>query len=310
MTTCPDYQATGKEPFYPFPRTWWSTPVPTNPGIAPNSAQLVSNLVNQISTEYGTVNVDQGPSRFVVHGRDMGWQEVAISQPRAGSPGDLSVPIPPGIATPPGTDEDLVIWDVQFEQVGGYDGPMSYEFWGYSNLAARTFFRGPANGTWEGVFPWSAEPSGLENTVSSSGISIAGGTITYAECLWGAWTSIKTLNVGKVTPSPEFTPPAMQSDGRTPLDQGGIPYGTRFFMPEATPEPDGLSPFAKIAFAGLKRFGLIVQDQTQGSGCDLICENYVPWQTYKPGIEWPYDPAYAYSALNGIPWSSLAVLAP
>ncbi len=311
MTTCPDYQATGKEPFYPFPRTFWTTPLGPSPKVAENSAQLVSNLVSQISTEYGTVNMDSGPSRYVVHGKELAPNTVMVRQPReeSGPVALSSVPLPPELVGGPGTDAEVIIWDVQFEQVGGFDGPISYEFWGYGPQAsANTFMRGPADGSWDGVFPWSAEPTKAANTTSASGIAYAGGLITYAEALYGTIGHMLGLTVGKT--SSEFVAPAMQSDGNVPVSSGGVPYGTVFFFPPDVPEPGGLSSLAKMVFVALKTYGMIAYDQTQGYGCDLSFENKAPWDAYKPGLEWPYDPGVAYSVLNGIPWSSLAVLAP
>jgi hypothetical protein len=277
--------------------------------VSPDSAQLVSNLVNQISSEYGTVNVDSGPSRYVVHGRSLPAGSVLVRQPRSQGPGVLTgVPLPPELVGGPGTDAEVIVWDVQFEELASYEGPVLYEFWGYGpGASANTFQRGAANGSWDGVFEWKSEPSGLANTTSASGLSYAGGLITYAEALYGRIGHVLGLTVGKT--SAEFVAPAMQSDGSVPVAQGGIPYGTRFYLPANVTEPAGLSPLGKLVFVGLKDHGAVAYDQTQGHGVDLSFENEAPWQAYRPGLAWPYDPAFAYAALDGIPWSALQVLA-
>jgi hypothetical protein len=308
----PDYMATGAVPTQPFPDSPWVQPIPSSPTLASNSATLVTNLVNGMATYGGTMSLSVGPSRYVVHG-----QQLSLTNINVGSGyGNPAVPLPPAWVAAPGSDSELVIWDVDNETWGSYTGPVMFNFWQASETAhtASTVQIVPTNGAFTQGFSDNATHAlaSYSTTSTASGAPYGAGLITVADWLSGSINHVLAMTVGFGTGS--GVAPAVAADGSTSIASGGIPEGTLFFFELSVAAPSGMGTFEAMVFQALKTYGAYAVDQDSGY-FSIAMENYGPWQTFQGWTtaappNWPVNMAEAYAAFPHIPWSSLSVLTP
>jgi hypothetical protein len=81
-------------------------------------------------------------------------------------------------------------------------------------------------------------------------------------------------------------------------------------MPQSTPMPAGLTPFAQMVFRTLQTYGAVVVDHA--GGVFLQSENSNDWAFAGHTGTDPITTASAgkpdYAVLNGMPWSQLQVI--
>ncbi|HEY3845059.1 MAG TPA: hypothetical protein VGL48_17570, partial [Acidimicrobiales bacterium] len=91
---------------------------------------------------------------------------------------------------------------------------------------------------------------------------------------------------------------------------GAPPEGTWFRMPQSTPMPAGLTPYAQMVFRTLQTYGAVVVDK---AGAVMVqAENSNDWAFAGNTGTDPITTSFAgqpqYSVLNGMPWSQLQVI--
>lgn len=309
----PDIMATGMAPTQTFPNSVYTTAVPASPVISPNSATLVSNFIYQYQTYYHTVGVNTGsytPTRYVVHGNTFAWQPVKVNPGNrwSGSPqGTIMAPIPPN-AVPDnnGTDRQMTIWNLDPDPITGK--PMVWEFWVTDVLngwQTNTIVRGPTDGSWNGVYPWSGETSSLMTSAAASHLSYLGGMITVADVLSG--TINHSINLSCIYTG-SFVAPATQYDGSN--TSNSVPEGTRFYFPSSVVMPSGLSPIGQMIFQAIKTYGAYILD-TSGAVVGYS-ENSQSWNNYNGS--YPLDPYFGsvpqYNTMTNFPWSQMVAITP
>jgi hypothetical protein len=306
----PDYTATGAEPTQPFPGSPWAAKIPTSPTLASNSATLVANLVNGMAAYGGTMSLSTGASRYVVHGLQLTDTDINVGS----GYGNPEVPLPPAWVAAPGSDSEMVVWDVDDETWGSYSGPVMFNFW-QANASAKTASTVQivaTNGSFTAGFTVSSTGALASYSTSStaSGAPYGAGIITVADWLYGTINHPLALTVGFGTGTSVL--PAVHGDGSTSIASGGIPEGTLYFFESSVAAPSGMGTFEAMVFQALKTYGAYAIDSDSGY-FSIAMENYAPWQTFQGWStaappNWPVNMAEAYAAFPHIPWSSLSVL--
>jgi hypothetical protein len=306
----PDYTATGAEPTQPFPGSPWAAKIPTSPTLASNSATLVANLVNGMAAYGGTMSLSTGASRYVVHGLQLTDTDINVGS----GYGNPEVPLPPAWVAAPGSDSEMVVWDVDDETWGSYSGPVMFNFW-QANASAKTASTVQivaTNGSFTAGFTVSSTGALASYSTSStaSGAPYGAGIITVADWLYGTINHPLALTVGFGTGTSVL--PAVHGDGSTSIGSGGIPEGTLYFFESGVATPSGMGTFEAMVFQALKTYGAYAIDSDSGY-FSIAMENYAPWQTFQGWStaappNWPVNMAEAYAAFPHIPWSSLSVL--
>jgi hypothetical protein len=284
-----------------FGGAWWDTPVVASRPVAADSSELVADFVNDYRSDYGSVGVNSGASGIPI-------LTVPASQPMVGlavqsgcndyrASTGYQAPVPTNAPLNGTPDSPLVIYqpssgsEWEFWQAH-FSGGMLSACWGgrLSNLA-----------TSNGVFP---SPYGL----SGSGISYLATAITQSDIASGQIDHALALAMPTCS-APEVSP-ADRTDCSS--DPGQPPEGTVYRLPTGLQMPPGLTPFAKMVFVALQRYGMVVVDQ---AGAVMLQAEYGPDWTYEghSGSD-PISASFAgqpeYWALNGMPWSQLQVASP
>jgi hypothetical protein len=310
----PDYLANGSLPTLPLPNSIFTTAVPASPVIAPNSATLVTNFTTQWHNYFDDVAFNYGSAtqaRYVVHGNSLSaWQKVSVNPNQRWSSGDpvgtILVPIPPN-ATPDqvGTDHQLIIWNLDNDPITGL--PMFWELWGTdinNGWECNTMVRCPTDGSFNGVYPWTSEPTGLMTSAGAARISYAGGIVTVADALYGAINH--ALNFAMALTG-SYVAPANQHDGTS--NSTSVPEGTRFYFPSSVSMPTGLPVLAQMAFTAIKTYGIYIMD-TSGA-VNGYAEHRQPWINYQ-GSYYPSSlmGSLTYDVMNNLPWSQMLAITP
>jgi hypothetical protein len=276
-----------------FPNSSFDHPVVDQP-VSADSSNYVNRLVYQYATHYGSIGVNQMPIFTVPANQPL--VPVSLTSGCYGS--FLStlgngVPIPPGAYNTNSSDDDLII----SQPSTGRD----WELW----RATQT------NGQWSacwggglnrlgstGVFP---APFGL----SATGISYLATTITEADVASGHINHAIAMQIVNCS---GYVAPADRGDCTGAA--GAPPEGTWFRMPQSTPMPAGLTPFAQMVFRTLQTYGAVVVDRA--GAVMLQAETSNDWAFAGHTGTDPITTASAgkpeYSVLDGMPWSQLQVI--
>ena len=308
----PEYAAVANLPWAQLQATapWPATPAPTSLSFGVFSQPLaqaagaaapveastwVHDIVSAYQTHYGAVGVNNMPV----------WTVSATQTPVDVSvtPGcndftsftGRQIPIPPGVTTLGYSDSPLVV-----------DQPSTHtewELWQAQPAAGGSWtacWGGSLNtSTSNGVFP---APSGL----SASGISYLATTVTEADVASGSIDHALAVDLPGCT-APAIAP-ADRSDCNT--DPGQPPYGTWFRLPADLAMPSGLTPFGRMVFTALQRYGMVFTDQA--GAVMLQSETTADWAAEgHRGVDpitasWQGQPEYEVVA--NLPWSQLQVV--
>ena len=286
----------------------WDVPLSPDATVAPDSAQLVANLVTQYEDNYGAVHAaggNYGGYPIVTVPADQPLVPIEASSGCNDFTGETGaeVPIPASAASlvSGSGDSALVVWQPSTDT--------EWEFWIATD----------ATGTWQacwggeithvstadpGVFP---TPYGL----SASGIPYLGTMITEADVESGSINHMIALQV-ELGDCNGFVFPADRSDcGSAP---GQVAEGQELRFPASMAMPSGLTPFEQMVFRAIQNYGMIVTDQS--GGVQVPCETDADW--YAAGntgtdpitASWGPPGTEAYQALLGMPWSQLQVIEP
>jgi hypothetical protein len=276
----------------------WHAPLPSDPQVSGDSAELVEQFVGQYHHYFGSVGINGLPIYTVPSG-----QETSVLKVRTGCndflPGTGSrAPIPP-IAKTSGTgDSPLVIYQPSSNT--------EWEFWQADRSGSNQW-----TACWggkltdvtgsSGIFP---KPYGL----AASEISYLATTVTEADVRSGRIDH--TLAVDVVECSAPASAPAIHTDCSGA--QGEPAEGTIFRMPRGIPVPAHLTEFGRMVFKALQAYGMVVMDHAGA----VIVEAESPADWAQEGhhgtdpITASWDGRQAYQVLDGIPWKDLKVLAP
>ena len=270
----------------------------------------MTNLVNGMAAYGGTMSLSTGASRYVVHGLQLTDTEINVGS----GYGYPEVPLPPAWVAAPGSDSEMVVWDVDDETWGSYSGPVMFNFW-QANASAKTASTVQivaTNGSFTAGFTVSSTGAlaSYSTSSSASGAPYGAGIITVADWLYGTINHPLALTVGFGTGTSVL--PAVHGDGSTSIASGGIPEGTLYFFESSVAAPSGMGTFEAMVFQALKTYGAYAID-SDGGYFSIAMENYAPWQTFQGWStaappNWPVNMAEAYAAFPHIPWSSLSVL--
>ncbi|HEY3844245.1 MAG TPA: hypothetical protein VGL48_13420, partial [Acidimicrobiales bacterium] len=241
-----------------FPNSSFDHSVVNQP-VSADRSNYMNHLVNQYATNYGSVGVNRMPIFTVPANQPL--VPVSLASGCYGS--FLStlgngVPIPPSAYTTNSSDEDIIISQPSTGQ--------EWELW----QATQT------NGHWSacwggglslgstGVFP---APYGM----SATGISYLATTITEADVASGHINHAIAMQIvncnGYVAPADRgdctsFVAPVLRRLLHLPTGSAGAPpEGTWFRMPQSTPMPAGLTPYAQMVFRTLQTYGAVVVDK-------------------------------------------------
>ena len=280
---------------------YWQTPLPGHTGISPSSAVIVRNLVRQYRTNYGSIAVTNHSYSIPIFVADSHQVSVEVTP----SPGcnnftgntGTRIPIPPAAHPASGTDGALVInqpstgsewelWQAQRHADDSWSACWGGKLMGRAKLT--------------GIFP---PPYGL----SASGISYLDTVVSEADVANGQIGHVLAMAVVDCN---GMVLPADRTD--CGADPGQPSEGTWVRLPPQLPTPPGLTPFARMVFWALQRYGAVVTDR--GGAVTIGAEDSEDWAARgHHGVD-PITASFAgkppYLALGGIPWSSLEVIEP
>lgn len=285
------------------PPGYWETPLPPDMHVTASSAQIVGNLVHQLHEYYGSVGVSDGPYSIPIFVASRDQKSVPVRVSSAHGCNDFTpdtgsrIPIPPNAEPASGSDGSLVVsqpststeWEL-WRARRNPDGSWT-ACWG-----------GRLSGTAElvGVFP---APYGL----SASGISYLDTVVKESDVASGRIRHVLAMGVVECN---GMVAPADRTDcGHSP---GRPSEGTWLRLPPALHMPHGLTPFARMVFRALQRYGVVVTDQS--GAVSIGTEDPRDWAIQgHNGID-PITASFAgkpsYAALDGVPWSKLEVIRP
>lgn len=279
-----------------FPASPFDQPAPSLRPVPARQGE-VATIVEQYHQHYGGVGVNEMPIFTVV--ADQKPVTVAVTkgcndfQPATGR-----IPIPTGAYTTDPAyqhDSSLIVrqpatglaWEL-WRAARNPDGSWSACWGGRLSTA-----------TSSGTFPGS---TGL----SATGISYLATMVTEADVARSAIDHTLALDItgchGHVTP-------AVRDDCKG--SDGEPPEGAWLKLPASVPMPTGLTRFGQMVFRALQRHGAVVTDQA--GAVMLQAETRKDWTAEgHAGVDpitasWQGHPQY--SALDGIPWSQLQVVA-
>lgn len=275
-------------------------PLPPNALVRPDSATIVDNFVKQYEQYYGAVGVNNGRYGVSIALASRNQRPVPVAVRRGcgnfTTETGKMIPIPPHAQPASGSDGSLIVYQPSRDR--------EWELW----QARRT------NGSWSacwggllghlqnssGVFPF---PYGL----SASGISYLASTVTFANVEAGSIDHVLALSVVRCNGS---VAPADRGDCGS--DPGQPSEGSWLRLPPKLVIPTGLTPFARLVFKALQRYGAIVMDQS--GDVSIGTQASMDWTLQgHHGVD-PITSSFAgrpkYEALRGIPWSQLQVIYP
>jgi hypothetical protein len=290
------------------PGSFWYAPIPADAPLHPNSAAFVRDLVRQIDTYYGHVEINtikySSPIYFV--GNDVASVRVAYWDCQ--NQGDKSrlldqqwsaVPVPPYAEPADGTDSEMTIYRQATDTLWDFwraqrEGGRWEACWGGRMLNASK-----SDGIW--THPYGA---------TASGLPFIGGQIGAEELSRGAINHVIGIALVEADSANIFSWPANRSDGYNPSNlPNRIPEGLRFRL-DPTIDVDALRmhPAGKIIAKAAQTYGFVVWDKA--GAVSLRADN--PKGFIAKGLPDPYPAIWngspTYKILAGFPWEKLQFL--
>ena len=284
----------------------WGRPLPMSTTVAPGSATVVGNFVRQYQDHYGSVGVNDGDYGIPVFTATAADPMVPLTMGSycpswagnflAGT--GTEVPIPSDAVPAQGSDGSLVVYQPSTST--------EWELWQArrnpdGSWSACSGGKLTGLGTSAGTFPVA------EDGQAASGISYLGTVVSEADIQAGSIDHVLALAVVDCN---GMVAPATRNDcGSSP---GQPAEGMWFRLPAGLPMPSGLTPFAQMVFRALQQYGAVVTDH---SGAVMVqTEDSADWSSQgHSGVD-PITESFAgqpeYSALDGMPWSSMQVIEP
>lgn len=308
------------------PSSFWYQPIPTNAPLNPDSAAYTQNLVNQIQTYYGDVNLNTTSyAAPVYYVQTSGTPYTASSDPGAtplfqvGSGVDVGyndcqnkgyvdqglvsqwqdVPIPAGATPAQGTDSEMDIYDISTQTF--------WEFWVMSD----------SSGQWQGCWGGRIQNAGQSDGIfpnpyggSATGLPYEAGEITAAELARGEIDHVMGIAIVNAAAWNVYSWPANRSDGYNPDNlPEQIPEGIRFRLdPSVDVDALNLTPVGRTIAIAAQKYGFVVWDK--GGAVTLRLSNPASYEL--AGKPDPYtalfDNVPSYAVLQNFPWDRMQFL--
>jgi hypothetical protein len=280
----------------------------TSAPLDANSANMVANLNNQVTSLYG------GVAAFNAYRYNVSFYTAAANTPliqvkfqdcqnKGYTPAGLleqfsNVPMPANAIVSAGTDKSLTIYSPSLNKV--------WEFWVTDHRADGWY------ACWGGRMDnvsTTSNPYFLNGFGSTAtGLLGAAGAVSIADIRKGSIDH--ALNVGIPDPAvwTNFSWPAQRSDGGSTA-ASAIPEGTRLRLdPSINVDALPLHPIAKMIAKAAQKYGIIVTDRAgcvsligeSGAGIQAVTGSD-PWQPLLNGTP-------DYALLKNFPWSSMQVV--
>ncbi|QWF70861.1 DUF4124 domain-containing protein [Methylomonas paludis] len=289
------------------PDNFWSTPIPANTQLDPNSSNYVNEFIRQFNTYYGTVAIMTEAFSAPVFIADSSTPVVPVTQlgcqnttPNPGLKAQLAnVPVPAGTVSPADSDGEVVIYDPTSDTL--------WEFWKMQNV----------NGNWQAcwggqipnfstsnsIFPW---PYGA----TATGLPLASGQITAEEIQSGQINHVIGIALVDLADKSIFSWPANRSDGSNPNNiPNRIPAGTHFRLdPTINVDALKLTPAGKVIAKAAQTYGFVVWDKS--GALTLRAQNVLTYTSQ--GLANPYPAVFGgkanWAVLQNFPWNRLQFL--
>jgi hypothetical protein len=266
------------------PTSIWNAELPPDAPIDPNSSEMISALVEEVTNELaGRVGPWLNTTMYSVPiytvPADQPAVQVRLESPYAATAlrSALSaVPLPSGAQPAAGSDHSLVVWQPSTDRL--------WEFWRLAESdGAWTAFWGGAmedvsNGS--GVFGPESWPGATDRWgASASGLPLVGGLITMADLERGSIDHALAISLPQIR-SGVFASPAQRSDGNSPSALA-LPEGARLRLPPGLDLAAlHLPPVTLMLAEAAQRYGIVVRDRA----ANITFNAQVP----TPGMPNPY----------------------
>lgn len=260
------------------------------------SAVFAHDIVSDYKADYGAVGVVQIPIYIVPASQPTVTVSVEAGCNNFIPSTGAQVPIPsyaqltgtsdsPLVVFQPSTGADWELWKVAKQSDSSY-----WACWGGEMDARRS----------SGVFPW---PYGE----SATGISYLATAITEQDIASGSIDHALALQIPECNGD---TYPADRGDcGDNP---GQPPEGQWFRLPANLALPAGLTPFARMVFVALQKYGAVVTDQA--GAVNIVAEQSSDWaaEGYKglDPITNSWQGLLEYQVIADLPWGQLQAVDP
>ena len=250
----------------------WNTPIPSDVKVSPNSDHYLSLWTNNnplrstideydetlyiinASTIMGTVYIANDYSIVSDNNSNL----TILKKPT------LEIPIPLNSVGSPGSDSEIILWDI--------GNNIEYGFWQFKSVDSLKNSYSAENGyqyntTWNGI-----PPKGFHSR--GAGVPYMLGLLRKWEIQNGSIQHALAVTVSNT--SPQYVYPATKSDGK---QSDGIPEGSRIQIKPEYTETDfknwGLNSTGIIIAQCLQKYGMFVIDSTGGSGGKIIPEDTI-----------------------------------
>ena len=274
----------------------FDTRLAANAPVSVTSRSMAASVVYQYQTHYGDFGVqDQNPIVFV--GPQRGGVTVSVQPGCNNFEANVGqVPLPPRAATllTGSSDNPLIVWQPSTNS--------EWEFW------KMAYFHGQWSACWGGRITGVPSSSGRFQAPygqSASGLAYLPLIITEADVASG---SINHPVAIQMPVCRTFVSPATRTDCQ---GAAGTPSeGMHFRLPSTLPMPAGLTPFARMVFTALQRYGAYVTDRS--GAVDIVTESPSDWHASgAPGPD-PITNSWAgapqWNTMGGIPWGQMLVV--
>ena len=289
--------------------SFWYTPLPSNPTLDPNSANLVTEFLRQYNTYFGNVGVNttsySSPiyiaatstptqSVTVVDCHNNGWLDTGLVQQWQ------AVPIPSYAQPADGTDSEMSIYQPSTDTL--------WEFW----LMQKT-----PTGGWQAC--WGGKMTNVSSNpgiwtkpygAAATGLPFSPGQITADDLRNGAINHVIGIAVVDAEHWDKWSWPANRSDGWNPDNvPNRIREGQRFRIdPSVNVDTLNLTAVGRMVAIAGQKYGFVVWDKA--GSISVRFEN--PKSFTLVGQPDPYQSLFNgvpnYALLNGIPWDKLQFL--
>lgn len=272
-----------------------SRPLPSSVEISPQSQAYVTDLVTDARDHFGTVGVNLMPLAVVPAGQPT--VPIGVSRgcsdfrPSTGA----TIPVPANVALTGSSDNPLVLYQ-----------PSSHTDW---ELWRVTHTGDDWAACWGGkmqVSSSSPEAIPYPYGMAASGIPYLATMITDTDIASGHIDHAIALQM------PTCSAPPVSPANRTDCghDLGQPPYGTRFRFPRSLTMPTSLTPFARMVFTAVQRYGLILTDRSGDVAIIAEIPATSPTQTKSStdAIFRSWDGAPEYQVVASLPWDRLVAV--
>lgn len=288
--------------------SFWYTPLPSQPPLDPNSANLVTEFQRQMQTYYGNVGVNTSSysAPIYIAASDTPVQQVNVWDCHNNGSTSLqlaqqwaAVPIPSYAQPADGTDSEMTIYQPSTDTL--------WEFWEMQQVGTGW------QACWGGKMTNVSSNPGIWPVpygVSATGLPFAPGQVTADELESGAINHVIGIALVDTESSDKWSWPADRSDGINPTGLPNRIYEGQRFRIDPTVNIDALniSPIAKMVAKAGQKYGFVVWDKA--GAISLRFEN--PKSLTLVGQPDPYVTLFNgvpnSAILNGIPWDRLQFL--